>query len=197
MDVNTHHATPPTLTPVRQGVVFDRSAQPAPSLPVTPDSAPAPAPRLRDELRAAVDVALPQTPARFAEQKIREKWGLDLDPQTAQLVTLHYDYWLRAGLDGRHEGRVASSQSLVQVLLSNYQTVGDGRFGETGFGLYTPPDVGPAVRIVEGPEPTDDHRTYEGIYRRTAPQTSSNGFGHCFSTSCTRPTSIRPGPLMK
>ncbi|MBD9442800.1 dermonecrotic toxin domain-containing protein [Pseudomonas sp. PDM04] len=169
MDVNTHHATPPTLTPARQSVIFDRSAQPALSLPVAPDSSPAP--RLRDELRAAVDVALPQTPARFAEQKIREKWGLDLDPQTAQLVTLHYDYWLRAGLEGRHEGRVASSQSLVHVLLSNYQTVGDGRFGETGFGLYTPPDVGPAVRIVEGPEPTDDHRTYEGIYRHTAPQT--------------------------
>jgi hypothetical protein len=130
-----------------------------------------PAPRLSDELRAVVETALPQTPAQYGAQVIREKWGPGLDPQTAQLVTLHYDYWLHAGHDGRHQGRVARSQSLVQVLLSDYQTVGDGRFGETGFGFYTPPDVGPAVSIVEGPEPTDDHRTYEGIYRRTVPQT--------------------------
>ncbi|WP_077045183.1 dermonecrotic toxin domain-containing protein [Pseudomonas sp. KK4] len=125
----------------------------------------------KDELRALAETALPQTPCQYGEQMIREQWGTDLDPLATQLVTLHYDDWLRSEHDGSHRGRVASSQSLVQVLLSNYQTVGDGRFGETAFGLYTPPDVGPTVHIMDGPQPTDDHRTYEGIYRRTVPQT--------------------------
>lgn len=125
---------------------------------------------IRVQLNALADTALPKNPAQLAEQVIREKWGLAIDGQTAQLVTLHYDYWLRAEADGSHLGRVASAQSLVQVLLANYQTVGDGRFGESAFGLYTPPDVGPAVRLMDTPEPTDDHRTYEGIYRRTVPQ---------------------------
>lgn len=133
------------------------------------------APRMRDELRSVVETALPQTPARFAGHLIQEKWGRDIDPQTAQLVTLHYDYWLRPEWDGSHRGRVANSQSLVQVLISNYQTVGDGRFGETAFGFYTPPDVGPSVRIMEKAEPSDDHRTYEGIYRRTNPQSYGPG----------------------
>lgn len=126
---------------------------------------------IKEELRALAETALPQTPSQYGEQLIRDKWGADLDPLATQLVTLHYDDWLRSEHDGSHRGRVASSQSLVQVLLSNYQTVGDGRFGETAFGLYTPPDVGPTVQIMEGAEPTDDHRTYEGIYRRTVPQT--------------------------
>lgn len=130
-----------------------------------------PALPMRDALRAVVDTALPQTPAQFAERLIREKWGADIDPYTAQLVTLHYDYWLRTEQDGSHLGCVASAQSLVQALLSNYQTVGDGHFYETAFGTYTPHDVGPAVRIMDKAEPTDDHRTYEGIYRRTVPQT--------------------------
>lgn len=128
------------------------------------------APTMHDELKAIVETALPQTPAQFAERMIRKKWGAGIDPNTAQLVTLHYDYWLRTEQDGTHLGCVASTQSLVQALLANYQTVGDGHFYETAFGIYTPHDVGPAVRIMEKAEPTDDHRTYEGIYRHTVPQ---------------------------
>lgn len=136
------------------------------------DSSPHPAPslRMRDKLRATIDGALPQTPDQYGEHLIREKWGPGIDPQTAQLVTLHYDYWLRPELDGSHLGRVARSQSLVQALLSDYQTIGDGHFYETGFGFYVPPDIGPSIRIMEQAEPTDDHRTYEGIYRRSEPQ---------------------------
>ena len=126
---------------------------------------------MRDELSAAVDTALPQTPALFGEHVIREKWGQAIDPQTAQMVTLHYDFWSSTKRGVRHEGQVARSQSLVQALLSNYQTVGDGRFGETAFGLYTPPDVGPSIRIMEKIEPSDGHEVYEGIYRHTTPQT--------------------------
>ncbi|RKS17029.1 E3 ligase-like protein (putative virulence factor) [Pseudomonas sp. WPR_5_2] len=137
----------------------------------TPHPRPASPLPMRDELKFAVEAALPQTPSQFGEHLIKEKWGRDLDPQTAQLVTLHYDYWLRPEPDGSHRGCVARSRSLVQALLSDYQTVGDGRFGETAFGLYTPPEVGPTVRLMEEPEPTDDHRTYEGIYRRSIPQT--------------------------
>ncbi|NUT77149.1 hypothetical protein HNO86_19075 [Pseudomonas sp. C1C7] len=129
-----------------------------------------PAPRMRDELSAAVDNALPQTPAQLGEHLIREKWGPDIDPQTAQLVTLHYDFWSSSSRAVRHEGQVARSLSLVQALLCNEQTVGDGRFGETAFGLYTPPDTGPTIHIAQTVEPSDGHRVYEGIYRRTTPQ---------------------------
>uniref|UniRef100_UPI0038620E58 dermonecrotic toxin domain-containing protein n=1 Tax=Pseudomonas sp. TaxID=306 RepID=UPI0038620E58 len=130
-------------------------------------------PGMRDTLRSAVDAALPQTPGQFGEHLIKEKWGHDIDPTTAQLVTL--DYKGRPAQNGIHQGRVASSMSLVQVLISNYQTVGDGRFGETVFGLYTPPDVGPSIVVTEHvddlTEPDNDYYyTYEGIYRRTVPQ---------------------------
>nr|WP_322784171.1 DUF6543 domain-containing protein [Pseudomonas sp. PCH199] len=91
------------------------------------------------------------------------------------LVTLDYDYRGHPAQNGIEQGQVASSRTLVQTLLSNYQTVGDGRFGETAFGLYTPPDVGPPVRIVENVDAfaeqgSGNHKTYEGIYRRTIPQ---------------------------
>lgn len=75
--------------------------------------------------------------------------GQTIDPQTALLVTLDYNYKGHPAIDGVEQGQVASSRSLLQTLLSNYQTVGDGRFAETAFGLYTPPDIGPAVRIVK------------------------------------------------
>lgn len=131
--------------------------------------------RMRDELKAAVDTALPQTPGQFGEQLIKKKWGADIDPQTALLVTLDYDYRGHPAQNGIHQGQIGSSRSLLQTLLTDYQTVGDGRFGETAFGLYTPPDVGPAVRLVEHVDEFADHgsgnhRTYEGIYRQTAPQ---------------------------
>ncbi|MGY2340486.1 dermonecrotic toxin domain-containing protein [Pseudomonas sp. SDO5532_S415] len=140
------------------------------SHPRAPSSLP-----MREELKTAVDTALPQTPAQFGEQMIKEKWGHDLEPQTALLVTLDYDYNGHPAQNGVHQGQVASSRTLVQTLISNYQTVGDGRFGETAFGLYTPPDVGPPVRIVENVDEfayhgSGNHDTYEGIYRHTVPQ---------------------------
>lgn len=132
--------------------------------------------RMRDELNAAVNIALPQTPGQFGARLIKEKWGADIDPQTALLVTLDYDYKGHPAQNGIHQGQVASSQSLLQALLSNYQTVGDGRFAETAFGLYTPPDLGPSIRIVQHVDEFADHgsgnhQTYEGIYRQTTPQT--------------------------
>ncbi|MHC8320308.1 leucine-rich repeat domain-containing protein [Pseudomonas sp. GB2N2] len=135
----------------------------------------APPLRMRDELKAAVDTALPKTPSQFGEQLIKDKWGANLDPQTALLVTLDYDYRGHPEQNGIHQGQIGSSRTLVQTLLSNDQTVGDGRFGETAFGLYTPLDVGPAVRLVEKVDEFADHgsgnhRTYEGIYRQTTPQ---------------------------
>jgi len=131
---------------------------------------------MRDDLKRIVDLALPQTPGQFGEQQIKERWGQGIDPQTTLLVTLDYDYHGHPAQDAVHQGRVAHSQSLLQVLLLNYQTVADGRFGETAFGLYTPPDVGPQVRIVEKVDEfayqgSGNHQTYEGIYRRTVPQT--------------------------
>jgi hypothetical protein len=132
--------------------------------------------RTRDELKAIVDIALPQSPDQFGERLIKEKWGQDIDPATAQLVTLDYDYKGCPAQNGIHQGQVATSMSLAQALLSNYQTVGDGRFGETAFGLYTPPDIGPTVRIVQNVDEFADHgsgnhQSYEGIYRQTTPQT--------------------------
>lgn len=139
----------------------------SPHPPVTP---------LRDELKTAVATALPQSPEQFGAALITEKWGKAIDPQTALLVTLDYDTDASAAHDAIHQGKVNNSRTLVQALLSNYQTVGDGRFGETAFGLYTPPDIGPEIRIVD---PVDDvsakavdyYRDYEGIYRCTTPQT--------------------------
>ena len=132
--------------------------------------------RMRDDLNAVVNIALPQTPGQFGVRLIKEKWGANIDPQTALLVTLDYEYKGHPAQDGIHQGQVASSQSLLQALLSNYQTVGDGRFAETAFGLYTPPDVGPSVRIVQKVDEFADHgsgnhQTYEGIYRQTIAQT--------------------------
>lgn len=137
---------------------------------------PAPSLQMRDELKNVVDIALPQSPSQFGEHLIKEKWGANIDPQTALLVTLDYHYKGHPAQEGIEQGQVASSQSLLQALLSNYQAVGDGRFAETAFGLYTPPDIGPSVRIVENVDEFADrgsgnHETYEGIYRQTAPQT--------------------------
>ncbi|MBD9562993.1 dermonecrotic toxin domain-containing protein [Pseudomonas sp. PDM09] len=130
---------------------------------------------MRNELKAAVETALVQTPAQFGERLIKEKWGADIDPQTALLVTLDYNYHGHPPENGVHQGQVGSSRTLIQALLGNYQTVGDGRFGETAFGLYTPPDIGPSVRIVEKVDEfayvgNGNHDTYEGIYRATVPQ---------------------------
>lgn len=131
--------------------------------------------QMRDELNAALDIALPQPPGQFAEHLIKQQWGQDIDPATAQLVTLDYDYKGHPAQNGLHQGRLASSMSLVQALLSNYQTVGDGRFAETAFGWYTPPDVEPSIEIVEHVDEFADvgsgnHANYEGIYRQTVPQ---------------------------
>ncbi|QZP31221.1 dermonecrotic toxin domain-containing protein [Pseudomonas sp. DR48] len=137
---------------------------------------PSPVPKMHEKLKTLVDIALPQTPGQFGEHLIKEKWGQGIDPQTAILVTLDYSYKGHPAQDGVEQGRVASSRSLLQTLLSNYQTVGDGRFAETAFGLYTPPDVGPTVRIIDNVDEFADHgsgnhHTYEGIYRQTSPQT--------------------------
>lgn len=137
---------------------------------------PVPSLPMRDELKNVVDIALPQSPSQFGEHLIKQKWGANIDPQTALLVTLDYRYKGHPAQDGIEQGQVASSQSLLQALLANYQAIGDGRFAETAFGLYTPPDIGPCVRIVENVDEFADHgsgnhATYEGIYRQTVPQT--------------------------
>ena len=137
---------------------------------------PLPATLSRQDLKVTVDTALPLSPAQFANQLIQARWGRDIDPATAQLVTLNYAYHGHPALEGVEQGRVAHTQSLSQVVLGNYQTVGDGRFGETAFGLYTPPDIGPAVRIVAKVDEfayvgNGNHDTYEGIYRQVDPPT--------------------------
>ncbi|VVN98697.1 dermonecrotic toxin domain-containing protein [Pseudomonas fluorescens] len=140
-------------------------------------AAPHPTPpwQMRNDLKGIVDLALPQTPGQFGEHQIKQRWGQDIDPQTTLLVTLDYDYKGHPAQAGVHQGQVANAQSLLQALLFNHQTVGEGRFGETAFGLYTPPDIGPAVRIVEkvdefADQGSGNHQTYEGIYRQTVPQ---------------------------
>lgn len=138
--------------------------------PLHPDLAP-----LRETLKSVVGAALPQSPEQFAAQLIKAKWGQDIDPQNALLVTLDYRYRGHPPQDGIEQGQVANTQTLVQALLANYQTVGDGRFAESIFGLFAPPDVGPSIRIVEHVDEFADHgngnhHTYEGIYRQTTPQ---------------------------
>ncbi|POA19960.1 hypothetical protein C1886_10710 [Pseudomonas sp. FW300-N1A1] len=135
-----------------------------------------PAIPMREDLKAVVDTALPMSPAQFVAHLIQAKWGQDIDPLTTRLVTLNYNYHGHPAQQGVEQGRVANAQSLTQVALCNYQTVGDGRFGETAFGLYTPSDIGPQVRLVDNVDEfayvgNGNHDTYEGIYRHTDPQT--------------------------
>ncbi|QJI39831.1 leucine Rich Repeat (LRR)-containing protein [Pseudomonas sp. ADAK2] len=119
----------------------------------------------------ALDHILPMTPAQYAAKLIEQRWGIE--PAKALLVDLNYDFYGYPAIGDVHLGKVRTSQSLVHALLRNYQTVGAGRFGETAFGLYTPPATGPMVRIVDIDEsinPGGGFRDYEGIYRQTAPQ---------------------------
>ncbi|MGE8148079.1 dermonecrotic toxin domain-containing protein [Pseudomonas frederiksbergensis] len=119
----------------------------------------------------ALDTVLPMTPAQYAAKLIGQSWGTAV--LDAVLVDLNYDFYGYPAQCEIHQGRARTSRSLVQALLENYQTVGAGRFGETAFGLYTPPTVGPQVRIVEIDEsinPGGGYRDYEGIYRTTLPQ---------------------------
>ncbi|MBV4458133.1 hypothetical protein KVG96_09255 [Pseudomonas sp. COR58] len=130
---------------------------------------------MRSALNATVASALPLTPEAFGIARIRSRWGADIDPQTARLVTLDYDRDSDLGKNGVHHGKVTRSRTLVRALLDNYQTVADGRFGESLFGLYTPPDIGPTV-VVQDDDPGDGTpvqgllHNYEGLYRQTSPQ---------------------------
>lgn len=127
-------------------------------------------------LNLALKDSLIFTPAEHGATQIRLKWGEDLDPVTTQLVTLDYDYHGHPPINGVYQGQIRVQQSLVQGLLSDYQAVGDNRFAETAFGLYTPPAVGPEIKLVANVDEfafqgSGNHKVYEGIYRRTDPQT--------------------------
>lgn len=127
-------------------------------------------------LSRALEDSLVLTPAEHGATLIRQKWGADLDPVTTQLVTLDYDYHGHPAINGVHQGQIRFQQSLVQALLSDYQAVADDQFGETAFGLYTPPAIGPQIKLVAKVDEfayqgSGNHRDYEGIYRRTDPQT--------------------------
>ncbi|MBD8097393.1 leucine-rich repeat domain-containing protein [Pseudomonas fluorescens] len=130
----------------------------------------------RASLNEAVQAGVPLTPSAHGAKLIRQKWGAHVDPMTAQLVTLDYDYHGHPPIDGVHQGKIRFQQSLVQALLSDYQAVADDRFGETAFGVYTPPAVGPRIKLVEHVDEfayrgSGNHTDYEGIYRQTIPQT--------------------------
>lgn len=119
----------------------------------------------------ALTTALPMTAAQYAAKLIGQRWGDE--SLRALMVDLNYDFYGYRADGNVHLGKVRTSQNLVQALLNNYQTVGAGRFGETAFGLYTQPRVGPQVRIVaieEAINPGSGFRDYEGIYRQTRPQ---------------------------
>ncbi|UVK96787.1 dermonecrotic toxin domain-containing protein [Pseudomonas sp. B21-048] len=124
-------------------------------------------------LEAAVATALPQSPEQFGAQLIKGKWGQEIDPYTTLLVTL--DYGASADQDGILYGQVNNSRTLVQALLANYQTLGDGRFDENLFGFVTPPAMGPAFHVLDAvnnpaAKDKDYYTDYEGIYRCTSPQ---------------------------
>lgn len=128
-----------------------------------------------EALNQAVQSSLLLSPAEYGTSLIRQKWGASLDPATAQLVTLDYDYHGHPPIDGVHQGQIRVQQSLVQALLSDYQAVADDRFGETAFGFYTPPAIGPHITLVDhvdefASQEGGFHRDYEGIYRHTVPQ---------------------------
>ncbi len=126
---------------------------------------------MHEALNSMVNGALPQSPEQFGTQLIRKKWGENIDPQTAQLVTLDYHYRGHPPQDGVEQGQVASSQTLVQALLSNYLKPSVTAVSRKPFSVFnTPPDVGLSIRIVQNVDEFADHgngnhHTYEGIYR--------------------------------
>ncbi|KAE9647366.1 leucine Rich Repeat (LRR)-containing protein [Pseudomonas sp. PB103] len=120
-----------------------------------------------------LEAALPQSATRFTSKLIESHWGADIAPMTSQLAYLQYDFRGYPALEGIHQGRLKRAESLLHAAMSNQQTVGAGRFGETVFGLYTPPPVGPRINIADIDEsafPEGGQADYEGIYRQTIPQ---------------------------
>ncbi len=160
-----------------------------------------------------MSAALPQSPEQFGAQLIKDKWGQDIDSHTALLVTLDYRYRgqfaagrHRAGVGGKHPNPGAGVAGKLP----------DSRrraLRRSVFGLYTPPDVGPSIRIMEHVDEFADHgngnhHTYEGIYRQTTPQVygpathlllrpkwrSNSGCGSWICKPAIRHTLIAPGP---
>lgn len=120
-----------------------------------------------------LEAVLPHSATRFTRDLIENRWGKDIAPMTSQLAYLQYDFRGYPALDAVHKGRLIRTESLLHAAMTNQQTVGAGRFGETAFGLYTPPLVGPVIAIVAIDEtafPGGGHADYEGIYRQTKPQ---------------------------
>lgn len=130
--------------------------------------------RFRHEQWASeLETALPRSATRFTRNLIENRWGKDFAPATSQLAYLQYDFRGYPALKGIYQGRLIRTESLLHAAMTNQQTVGAGRFGETAFGLYTPPSIGPEIALVEVDEtsfPGGGHRDYEGIYRQTIPQ---------------------------
>lgn len=121
----------------------------------------------------SLSAAVPLSPASYAGQLIQQRWGQQLDPHGTRLVTLHYDYAGHEAAPGTPaQGNVAHALSLTDAVLSNYQAVGDDRFGENGFGLLTPSRIGPTIEISDAFRQYPlglGYRTYEGIYRQSQP----------------------------
>ncbi len=120
-----------------------------------------------------LEAVLPHSATRFTRDLIEDRWGKDIAPMTSQLAYLQYDFRGYPALEGIHQGRLTRTESLLHAAMSNQQTVGAGRFGETVFGLYTPPPVGPHIKVVDIDEsafPEGGHADYEGIYQQTIPQ---------------------------
>lgn len=127
----------------------------------------------RERWASELETVLPRSATRFTIELIESRWGKDIAPLTSQLAYLQYDFRGYPALSGIHRGRLIRTESLLHAAMTNQQTVGAGRFGETAFGLYTPPAVGPEIAIAEIDEtsfPGGGHRDYEGLYRQTLPQ---------------------------
>jgi hypothetical protein len=120
-----------------------------------------------------LETVLPRSATRFTRNLIESHWGIEIAAMTSQLAYLQYDFRGYPATEGIHQGRLIRTQSLLHAAMTNQQTVGAGRFGETAFGLYTPPPVGPPIALVDIDEttfPGGGHADYEGIYRQTLPQ---------------------------
>ncbi|WP_323114549.1 dermonecrotic toxin domain-containing protein [Pseudomonas guariconensis] len=105
-----------------------------------------------------------------AKAYVLQMLELDIDPDELFITTLYIDAWD----EGDQRANIASSMTLTDALMRNWQQQGDGSlFSHLGtledFRLEGYPTV-----IAEAPLPLDDCFAYEAIYRKTTPQRFSS-----------------------
>ena len=114
------------------------------------------------------------SPRKFAHDVAKayvlQALALDIDPDDLFITTLYIDAWD----EGDQRANIASSMTLTDALMRNWQQQGDGSlFSHLGTLEAFRVEGYPTV-ISEAPLPLDNCFAYEAIYRKTTPQRFSS-----------------------